>query len=80
MPNVYVRKCVSAFLSVSRSDIGRGFIMTVGTAAMAVVGQSLEAAHLPTGLQWRNALMAGLTAGIMYLAKQFFSGPPKSEN
>lgn len=63
----------SSFLSVNWRDALRGFLIAALTTILATVGQAVEAGSLPTIAQLKVAALAGLTAGISYLIKNFFS-------
>jgi len=59
--------------SLNWADIGKGLLVTFLTIFLGTIGQSIEAGALPTIAQIKVAALAGLTAGIAYLIKQFFT-------
>lgn len=52
-------------------DAGKGFLIAAITGAFTVITESLDAGTLH--FDWKNIGIASLTAGIAYLAKNFFT-------
>lgn len=78
MANKFITKCVSTWGTINRSDTARGLFMAFGAGVIATVGQGLEAGHLPGEAQIVIACKTGFAAGCIYLLKQLFSGPKKT--
>lgn len=65
------------------NDFMQGLIVASGTAAITVVGKSLEAGVFPGLPEIKVACIAALSAGCVYLAKNLLrntNGDFKSEN
>ena len=75
MASKFIKKCVSTYQSISKGDLVNGLVVSVLTAVVAVIGQTLEYGHFPSKVEWILAGKAGFGAGAGYLIKKFFSGP-----
>jgi biotin transporter BioY len=64
----------STIFTINWADLGKGALVAAITAALAIIGQSIEAGQLPTSAQLKVAGLAGLTAGIGYIIKNFLTG------
>ena len=63
----------AAFLSINWADVGKGFLVAVGTVILAGLATSIQAGQFPSLAQLGTLGLAGLSAGIAYLMKQFFT-------
>lgn len=61
--------------SLDWRDLAKGFLMSVITAALTVVAESLEAGSMI--FDWKHIGVAALTAGVAYLMKNFFTPAEK---
>jgi hypothetical protein len=61
----------SDIFSLDLKDLGKGLIVAVGGAAIAVIQNSLNAGSL--NFDWKNIGLTALAAGLSYLAKNFFT-------
>ena len=77
MANVLVGKCVSAFGHLNKADRLKGLLVAVATVVLDGVVQALNAGAMPTAAQLKTAAIAGLSAGGVYIIKQWLTGPPK---
>ena len=61
---------MSSFFKLNIADVGRGLIMAVLAGVLAFVYEALQ-----TGVpvDWHQVLLVGITAGLGYLIKNFFS-------
>lgn len=64
--------------NINIGDLGRGFIVTLITAALTVLYQSIADGAIPALPQLKTALLVGVGAGISYLIKNLLTGVPKS--
>lgn len=71
-------KVFSEYLKLNLLDWGKGFILTLVGAAVSTLESIIVDKHLPTTLDLKNALAAGLTAGIAYLLHKLVSAVPKT--
>ncbi len=70
---------MSSFLKINFFDVLKGVLVAAFTVIVGGVYTSLQAGALPTVANLEQLGMAGLTAGLGYLVKQFFtnsSGTP----
>jgi hypothetical protein len=63
----------AAFLSINWADVGKGFLVAVVTVILAGLATSIQDGNFPTLAQLGSLGLAGLSAGIAYLMKQFFT-------
>ena len=61
------------FLTLNWKDLGKGLILAFLTVFVTTVYAALQAGALPTGAQLGSAALAGLTAMVAYLIKNFFT-------
>lgn len=61
----------SSFLTLDFKDLGKGLIVAVGGAVVAVVQKSLEIGSLT--FNWHLIGGVALASGLSYLAKNFFT-------
>ena len=59
--------------TLNGNDLIKGLIMTVGGAIVTAAIDSLNAGNLD--FDWKKIIVGGLTAGLTYLAKNFFDKP-----
>lgn len=62
--------------SLSSRDFLRGLGIAVGTAVIGLIVQVLEAGSLD--FNWKEIAIAGLSAGAVYVGKNWFLEPPKT--
>lgn len=55
---------------LNSKDFLRGLIMAMGTTALMVVQNSIDAGQIV--FHWKQMLMAGVGGGVTYLLKNFF--------
>ena len=58
-------------------DFLKGLLMAFGTSFFAVIAQWLNVGSIPTKEQFNVALVAGLSASVFYLGKNFFTNDVK---
>ena len=63
----------AAFLSINWADVGKGFLVAVGTVILTSLATTIQAGQFPTLAQLGTLGLAGLGAGVTYLLKQFFT-------
>lgn len=68
---------MSGFGKLNWLDIGKGFLIAVGTVILMGVGNILQTGRFPNGAELLTIAGAGLSAGITYLLKNVFTN---SEN
>ena len=68
----------STRFSLQWRDILKGVIIAFGTAFLAVLTQSLNSGTLPTMVQLKVSALAGVSAIIVYLTKNFLTDDVKS--
>lgn len=68
---------MSIFGSINWADIGKGLLIAFGTVFFLGLGQILETGVFPTLAELGGLALAGLSAALAYLVKNFFTN---SEN
>jgi len=63
----------AVFGTINWADIGKGFLIAVGTVIVSGLVATIQAGTIPTLTQLGTLGLAGLSAGIVYLGKQFFT-------
>ena len=63
----------ASFLSINWADVGKGFLIAVGTVVLTGLAATIQAGQFPTLAQLGTLGLAGLGAGVTYLIKQFFT-------
>lgn len=63
----------SIFLRLGKSDLFKGFIMAIGTAIATALIPILQSGTFPDMATLVNALVVGVTAGLVYLLKNLFT-------
>lgn len=64
----------TTYLSLSAKDIIKGFILTVITAILTLIGTSINAGSLPLDWPaWKPIVLAACGAGVSYLLKNFLT-------
>ncbi len=62
------------FGQLMSKDLVKGFIMAILTVIVTFAYTSLQAGTLPTdGATWKHEAILGLSAGLAYLIKNFFT-------
>lgn len=64
---------MSKFLSLGLIDLGKGFLIAVGTVVLTGVANTLQTGVLPSWIELKAYLIAGLAAGLAYLAKNLLT-------
>ena len=63
----------SCFKSLNPQDWAKGLYMAVGAATLTALQNSIEAHGLK--IDWVNIGQAALSAAVVYLIKNYFTGP-----
>ena len=63
------------FLQLSTHDLVKGFIMAVLTALVTALYTAISGTspHWPTGAEWQTIALTALSAGLVYLTKNFLT-------
>jgi len=69
---------ISSFLSLNLQDAFKGLIVAVTTSILGLLYPVINAGALPTGSELKVIAIGGLTAGVAYLLKNFFTPTPKT--
>lgn len=64
--------------SINRRDLGKGTLVAFGTAFFATLMQWLNMGTFPTGEQLKVSAVAGISAAVTYLLKNFFTDDIKT--
>ena len=64
---------MSKFLSLNLQDVIKGAVVTALTAAIAVVGTSINAGRMPTVVEWKISGVAAAAAAVSYLVKNLLT-------
>ena len=64
---------MSPFLSINLLDIGKGALVAFLAGFMSVVYPVFQSGTLPTGANLSTGLTVALSAGLAYVAKNFFT-------
>jgi len=59
----------SKLLNLDKNDFIKGLIVSVASAFLVGLMQSLDAGHFPQGEEWKVIAISALGAGVSYLAK-----------
>jgi hypothetical protein len=63
----------STKFSLNLKDLGKGLVVAFGTAFFTTLTQSLTSGALPSLQQLKLSAIAGVSAIIIYLAKNYFT-------
>ena len=66
-------KVTSKQFSLSLNDFWKGLLIAIGSPVITILIQSLNTGELT--FNWKAIATTGLSAGLMYLAKNFFDKP-----
>ena len=70
----------STKFSLQARDFAKGALVAFGTAFFTALTQSLSTGALPTGAELRVSAIAGVSAIIIYLSKNFLTDDIKAAN
>jgi len=63
----------SPFLSIHAKDLIKGIIVAVLSASLTGLYDIIASGTMPTGSQWKTIGIAGLTAGVGYVIKNWLT-------
>lgn len=64
----------TGLFSLGMKDVIKGFLVTILTSVLSSVVAILNAGTIPTDLaSWKPTLIAGISAGLAYIAKNFLT-------
>jgi hypothetical protein len=64
---------LSNYFSLNLKDALKGVAVAVVSSVLTALLTSLESGGLPTGLEWKNIGIVGLTAGVAYIVKNLLT-------